>query len=84
MCGCRVDRTYKMYYGGKQQRPDAPYVLSIKTRDGKVIGQVGEGNRKDVRNAVEAAHAAAAGWGKRAAHNRAQIVYYLSVAYPFP
>ena len=37
-----------------------------------------EGNRKDIRNAVEAAHAAQGGWGKRAAHNRAQIVYYLA------
>lgn len=30
------------------------------------------------RNAVEAAHAAAPGWGKRAAHNRAQIAYYMA------
>ena len=39
---------------------------------------MGEGNRKDIRNAVEAAHAAFPGWGKRAAHNRAQIVYYMA------
>ena len=31
-----------------------------------------------MRNAVEVAHKAAAGWGKRAAHNRAQIVYYMA------
>ena len=34
------------------------------------MSYVGECNRKDVRNAVEAARKAAAGWGKRAAHNR--------------
>jgi hypothetical protein len=45
---------------------------------GRVLGQVSDGNRKDVRNAVEAAHKAAPGWGKRAAHNRAQIVYYMA------
>jgi aldehyde dehydrogenase (NAD+) len=74
-----IDRTYKMYYGGQQKRPDAPYVRAIKSADGsKVIGQVGEGNRKDLRNAVEAAHKAFPGWGKRAAHNRAQIVYYMA------
>ena len=39
---------------------------------------MGEGNRKDIRNAVEAAHAAWPGWGKRAAYNRAQIVYFLA------
>jgi aldehyde dehydrogenase (NAD+) len=73
-----IDRTYKMYYGGAQQRPDAPYARPIRSVDGKVIGHVGEGNRKDIRNAVEAAHRAAPGWGKRAAHNRAQIVYYMA------
>ncbi|EGD81126.1 retinaldehyde dehydrogenase [Salpingoeca rosetta] len=73
-----VDRTYKMYYGGAQKRPDAPYARPIRNAAGKVIAHVGEGNRKDVRNAVEAAHKAFPGWGKRAAHNRAQIVYYMA------
>ena len=56
-----IDRTYKMYYGGAQQRPDAPYSRPIRNSDGKVIAHVGEGNRKDVRNAVEAAHRASPG-----------------------
>jgi aldehyde dehydrogenase (NAD+) len=73
-----IDRTYKLFIGGKQCRPDATYVRAIKGTDGRVLGQVGEGNRKDVRNAVEAAHKAFPGWGKRAAHNRAQIVYYMA------
>ena len=49
-----------------------------KDSKGEIYAYVGEGNRKDVRNAVEAAHKAAPGWGKRAAHNRAQIVYYMA------
>ncbi len=73
-----MDRTYKFYIGGAQARPDAPYMRAIKGTDGKVLAQVGEGNRKDIRNAVEKAHEAASGWGKRAAHNRAQIVYYMA------
>ena len=51
-----------MYIGGTQKRPDATYsrpILSLST--GKVITQVGEGNRKDIREAVEAAHKAAPG-----------------------
>ena len=40
------------------------------------MGHVGLGNRKDIRNAVEAAHAAK-GWGKATGHNRAQILYYM-------
>jgi len=44
--------------------------------NGRVVGEVGEGNRKDIRNAVEAARAAA-GWAGQTAHNRAQVVYYI-------
>jgi hypothetical protein len=73
----RVDRTYKLHIGGKQVRPDAPYVRSVVDVKGRTIGQVPEGNRKDLRNAVEASHAAFPGWSLRAAHNRAQIVYYM-------
>ena len=45
---------------------------------GELIDVVGDGNRKDIRNAVEAANNAAGGWGKRAAHNRAQICFYIA------
>ena len=50
-----------MYVGGAQKRPDAPYARPVVTPSGKVVGQVGEGNRKDIRDAVEAAHKAAPG-----------------------
>ena len=73
-----IDRTLKMYIGGSQKRPDAPYARAVRDSSGRVLGQVAEGNRKDIREAVEAAHKAAPGWGKRAAHNRAQIVYYIA------
>ena len=73
-----IDRTAKMYYGGAQKRPDATYTIPVVGSDGRVITQVPAGSRKDVRNAVEAARKAAPGWGKRAAHNRAQICYYIA------
>ena len=57
-----IDRTFKMYYGGAQKRPDAPYVRPVSNPSGQVMGHVGEGNRKDIRNAVEAAHKAAPGY----------------------
>jgi aldehyde dehydrogenase (NAD+) len=44
---------------------------------GRLIGEVGEGNRKDIRNAVEAAHAAS-GWASTTGHNKAQILYYIA------
>lgn len=73
-----IDRTAKMYIAGKQARPDAPYSVPVKTPDGVLIDVVGDGNRKDIRNAVEAASKAQGGWGKRAAHNRAQICFYIA------
>jgi len=51
----RIDRTYKLYIGGKQKRPDANYSRPITDKDGKVVAQVGESNRKDVRDAVDIA-----------------------------
>ena len=72
-----IDKTAKLYIGGKQQRPDSGYTLPVYDTKGKLIGQVGDGNRKDIRNAVEAAHAASK-WQTATAHNRAQILYYLA------
>lgn len=73
-----IDHTAKIYIGGKQKRPDAPFTRPVLGPSGALVGQVSEGSRKDVRDAVEAAHAAAPGWGKRAAFNRAQICYYIA------
>ena len=72
-----IDRTPKMFINGKQVRPDSGYSRDVYDPTGHVIGQVGEGNRKDVRNAVEAAHAAS-GWASVTTHSRAQILYYIA------
>ena len=72
-----IDRTAKMFYGGKQKRPDATYSLPILNKKGELIGQVGDGNRKDIRNAVEAAHKAK-DWAYYTPHLRAQILYYIA------
>ena len=71
-----IDRTAKLYIGGKQARPDSGYARPVLGADGKHLGEVGEGNRKDIRNAVEAARGAL-GWANATAHNRSQILYYL-------
>jgi len=72
-----IDRTAKMYIGGKQARPDSGYSRPVHGPDGALVGEVGDGNRKDIRNAVEAARAAL-GWATTSAHNRAQILYFLA------
>ncbi|HEY4219360.1 MAG TPA: aldehyde dehydrogenase family protein, partial [Gemmatimonadaceae bacterium] len=73
-----IDRTPKLYIAGKQARPDSGYTRRIHSASGELVGEVPEGNRKDVRNAVEAAHAAADKWARTTGHNRAQILYYIA------
>jgi aldehyde dehydrogenase (NAD+) len=72
-----LDRTAKLFISGKQARPDGNYSRVIVSPSGKIVGEVGEGNRKDIRNAVAAARAAES-WSKASAHNRAQILYYIA------
>jgi aldehyde dehydrogenase (NAD+) len=72
-----IDRTVKLYIGGKQARPDSGYSMEVRDTNGKILGEVPLGNRKDIRNAVEAARKAA-GWSKMTAHNRAQVLYYMA------
>jgi aldehyde dehydrogenase (NAD+) len=72
-----IDRTPKLFIGGKQVRPDGNYSREVYAPDGRHVGQVGDGNRKDIRDAVEAANAAA-GWASKSGHNRAQILYYIA------
>jgi aldehyde dehydrogenase (NAD+) len=67
-----------MYIGGNQTRPDSGYSRLIHTPNGQLIGEVGDGNRKDIRNAVEAARAALGGWSAATGYNRAQILYYIA------
>jgi len=72
-----IDRTYKLFIGGAQVRPDQGYSRKILSPSGTLLAEVAEGNRKDIRNAVEAAHAAE-GWAKTSGHNRGQVLYYLA------
>ncbi len=72
-----IDRTAKLYIGGKQVRPDGGYSISVYDAKGNKAGEVGKGNRKDIRNAVEAA-AKETKWTHMTAHARAQVLYYIA------
>ncbi len=71
-----IDRTPKLYIGGKQVRPDSGYSRAVYAGE-RLLGVVPEGNRKDIRNAVEAARAASA-WERNSSHGRVQVLYYLA------
>jgi aldehyde dehydrogenase (NAD+) len=72
-----LDRTAKLYVGGKQARPDGGYSRPVYGLRGALLGHASLANRKDIRNAVEAA-GAAKGWAKTTGHLRAQILYYIA------
>jgi aldehyde dehydrogenase (NAD+) len=72
-----IDRTVKLYIGGKQARPDSGHSVEVRGADGRLLGEAPLGNRKDIRNAVEAARKAES-WGRATAHNRAQVLYYIA------
>jgi len=74
--GPGIDRTVKLYIG-RQVRADSGYSVEVRGRGGELLGEASAGNRKDIRNAVEAARKAT-GWAKSTAHNRAQVLYYLA------
>jgi aldehyde dehydrogenase (NAD+) len=70
-----IDRTVKLYIGGKQVRPDSGHSLECRSSTGVLLGEAPLGNRKDIRNAVEAARGAQQ-WGSATTHQRAQVLYY--------
>ena len=72
-----IDRTVKLYIGGKQARPDSGNSMEVRAADGRLLGEAPLGNRKDIRNAVEAARKASA-WAKSTAHTRAQVLFYIA------
>jgi aldehyde dehydrogenase (NAD+) len=72
-----IDRTAKLFIGGKQVRPDGGNSLTVYSPVGEFVGEVGAGNRKDVRDAVAAARGARK-WTQMSTHARAQVLFYLS------
>ena len=72
-----LDRTSKLYIDGKQKRPDSGYSQNIFNSDGTLAGEISLGNRKDIRNAVEAANKASE-WHNCNSHLRAQILYFIA------
>ncbi len=69
-----VAKTYKLYLGGA-------FVRSESGRTDPIDGvNVPRASRKDVRDAVKVARAAQAGWAKKTAYNRGQVLYRFAEA----
>ncbi|MCW2986638.1 MAG: hypothetical protein JWR63_4208 [Conexibacter sp.] len=70
-----VAKTYKLYIGGAFVRSESGRHDPSHDAGGEHVANVPRGSRKDVRDAVKAARKAQAGWAKRTAYNRGQILY---------
>ena len=73
----RIDKTLKMYVGGKFIRSESGRTMPVENDAGRIVN-VPRGSRKDLRDAVRVARAAQAPWAAMTAYNRGQILYRLA------
>jgi acyl-CoA reductase-like NAD-dependent aldehyde dehydrogenase len=70
-----VQKTYKLFIGGKFVRSESGRVLAARGNKTEAIANYGRASRKDFRDAVAAARSAFGGWSKQSAYLRSQILY---------
>lgn len=72
-----VLKTYKLFIGGAFPRSESGRSYPIPNARSP-IAHPAQASRKDLREAVAAAHEAASGWAGAAAYNRSQILYRIA------
>lgn len=70
-----VQKTYKLYIGGKFVRGENGRVLPARGGNSVTLANFCRASRKDFRDAVTAARTAFPGWSKQSAYLRGQILY---------
>lgn len=70
-----VNKTIKLFIGGKFVRSESGRSFEVKTKDLKHFAHISLASRKDFREAVEASFQALGEWGSRSCFNRSQILY---------
>lgn len=73
-----ITKTPKCYVGGKFIRSESGRTFPLDDAAGNFFAHIPQCTRKDVRNAVEVAAKAGAGWAGRSGYNRGQILYRLA------
>jgi acyl-CoA reductase-like NAD-dependent aldehyde dehydrogenase len=73
-----ITKTPKCYVGGAFIRSESGRVAPWQDHRGEFFAHMPVCSRKDLRNAVEAAAKAGAGWARRSGYNRGQILYRLA------
>jgi acyl-CoA reductase-like NAD-dependent aldehyde dehydrogenase len=70
-----VRKTYKLYIGGAFPRSESGRSYLVSAADGTPLVNAVRASRKDLRDAVRAAHSAFPGWAAKTAMNRGQVLY---------
>lgn len=78
MTRLNIQKTYKIFIGGKFPRTESGRYYPINDAKGKLIANMCQASRKDFKNAVVEARKAQAGWANITAYNRGQILYRLA------
>jgi acyl-CoA reductase-like NAD-dependent aldehyde dehydrogenase len=73
-----VQKTYKLYIGGKFPRSESGRVYKVTSHSGDFLAHAAQASRKDARDAVVAARNAFSGWSGSSPYNRAQILYRIA------
>jgi acyl-CoA reductase-like NAD-dependent aldehyde dehydrogenase len=73
-----VNKTYKLYIGGKFPRTESGRYFKLESKNGELIANVCRGSKKDVRDAVVAARKTFGEWSKKTSYNRGQILYRIA------
>ena len=71
----QVQKTYKLYIGGKFVRSESGRVAAATGSDDAIVANYARASRKDFRDAVVAARSAFGGWAKQSPYLRGQILY---------
>jgi hypothetical protein len=70
-----VRKTYKLFVGGAFPRSESGRSYRVTGSDGGLLAHAALASRKDARDAVTAARAAAGKWSGATAYNRGQVLY---------
>ena len=73
-----IQKTYKLYIGGKFPRTESGRYFAVKNKSGKLVANMCLASRKDFRNAVVVARKAQSSWANASALNKGQVLYRIA------
>ncbi len=78
MSRLNINKTYKLYIGGKFPRTESGRYYAVNNGKGELIANMCLASRKDFRNAVVAARKVQDSWANSSALNKGQVLYRIA------